>query len=110
LGDLLDMTFAYWARDSEWRRRGIARPPLVDLNTYALFERSIEEVGDPSIKRLTRSLSHFVPQLALPKLFETSTARALLGFGAPPVREFWLRMVEQLFAEGDTALGATRAA
>src|SRR5690242_8455455 len=70
LGELLDTTYSYWARDHEWRRRGIARPPLVDLATYALFERSIEEVGDASIKRLTRSLSHFVPQLALPKDFD----------------------------------------
>ena len=109
LGELLDMTYAHWARDLAWRRRCIARPPLVDLDTYALFERSIEEVGDPSIKRLTRSLSHFVPQLALPKLFDTTTARVLLGVGAPPVREFWPRMLERLFAAGD-AFDATRAA
>lgn len=109
LGELLDMTYAQWARDLQWRRRGIARPPLVDLDTYALFERSIEEVGDPSIKRLTRSLSHFVPQLALPKVFDTSTARALLGAGAPPVRAFWPRMLERLFATSD-AVDATRAA
>lgn len=109
LGELLDMTYAYWARDLEWRRRGIARPPLVDLATYALFERSIEEVGDASIKRLTRSLSHFVPQLALPKLFDTTTARALLPGGAPPVRDFWLPMIERLFI-ADAAVGAPRAA
>src|SRR3954447_11542749 len=110
LGELLDMTYACWARDSEWRRRGIARPPLVDLATYALFERSIEEVGDASIKRLTRSLSHFVPQLALPKVFDTTTVRALLGEGAPPVRDFWMPMLRHLFAEGQAALGAPRAA
>src|SRR4029078_4149740 len=98
LGELLDLTYSYWARDPEWRGRGIARPPLVDLATYALFERSIEEVGDASIKRLTRSLSHFVPQLALPKAFATSSARELLGCDAPPVRDFWLPMLEQLFA------------
>lgn len=110
LGELLDMTFAHWARDLAWRRRGIARPPLVDLATYSLFERSIEEVGDPSIKRLTRSLAHFVPQLALPKVFETSTARELLGCDAPPVRDFWVPMLEQLFALGDGSIDATRAA
>jgi nucleoside-diphosphate-sugar epimerase len=110
LGELLDMTYACWARDSEWRRRGIARPPLVDLATYALFERSIEEVGDASIKRLTRSLSHFVPQLALPKVFDTTTARALLGDGAPPVRDFWLPMLQRLFVDGHATLGTPRAA
>ena len=110
LGELLEMTFAHWARDLAWRRRGIARPPLVDLATYALFERSIEEVGDPSIKRLTRSLSHFVPQLALPKLFDTTRARALLGAGASPVRDFWPRMLEQLFAAENATVVRTRAA
>jgi nucleoside-diphosphate-sugar epimerase len=110
LGELLDMTYAYWARDPQWRRRAIARPPLVDLATYALFERSIEEIGDTSIKRLTRSLSHFVPQLALPKVFDTSTARELLGGGAPPVRDFWLPMLERLFAANHTAVDASRAA
>jgi hypothetical protein len=110
LGELLDMTFAHWARDLAWRRRGIARPPLVDLATYSLFERSIEDVGDPSIKRLTRSLSHFVPQLALPKVFETSSARELLGCDAPPVRDFWLPMLEQLFAVAGEPIDATRAA
>lgn len=110
LGELLDMTFAHWARDLAWRRRGIVRPPLVDLATYALFERSIEEVADPSIKRITRSLSHFVPQLALPKLFDTTNAHALLGSGATPVRDFWPRMLERLFAAGDATLDTTRAA
>lgn len=110
LGELLDMTFAHWSRDLAWRRRGIARPPLVDLATYSLFERSIQDVGDPSIKRLTRSLSHFVPQLALPKFFDTSSARALLGCGAPPVREFWLPMLEHLFTLGSASVDATRAA
>ena len=110
LGELLDLTYAYWARDPEWRRRGIARPPLVDLATYALFERSIEEVGDASLKRLTRSLSHFVPQLALPKVFDTSVASALLGAGAPPVRDFWLPMLERLFPAGQAAVATPRAA
>lgn len=110
LGDLLDLTYAYWARDPEWRRRGIARPPLVDLPTYALFERSIEQVGDASIKRLTRSLSHFVPQLALPKVFDTTTASALLGADAPPVRDFWLPMLHQLFPTGQPTVGSERAA
>lgn len=110
LGELLDLTYAYWARDPEWRRRGIARPPLVDLKTYALFERSIEEVGDASIKRLTRSLSHFVPQLGLPKVFDTTTAVALLGAGAPPVRDLWLPMLERLFPADEAAVDTPRAA
>ena len=98
LGALLDRTYALWARDPAWRRRGIARPALSDLPTYELFERSVELVGDARLKRITRSLSHFVPQLALPKHFDTTRARALLGNVAPPVSTYWDRMLEWLLA------------
>jgi nucleoside-diphosphate-sugar epimerase len=96
LGTLLDRTYSLWSRDAGWRRRGIARPALSNLATYSLFERSVELVGDPRLKRITRSLSHFVPQLALPKRFDTSGAHELLGTVAPPVRTYWDRMLERL--------------
>ena len=96
LGALLDRTYAVWSRDQDWRRRGIARPALADLATYELFERSVDLVGDARLKRLTRALSHFVPQLALPKRFDTSGADAILGGGAPPVAAYWDRMLEWL--------------
>ena len=96
LGALLDRTYAMWSRDVSWRRRTVARPALSDLGTYELFERSVELVGDARLKRITRSLSHFVPQLALPKRFDTSGARELLGSEAPPVSAYWDRMLEWL--------------
>jgi long-chain acyl-CoA synthetase len=98
LQELLDITWERWARDPGWRRRGISRPALADLETYALFERSIEQVGDASLKRVARALSHFVPQLALPKQFDTETADALLGAPAPAVRDFWIPMLDNLAA------------
>lgn len=98
LGALLDRTYALWSRDTSWRRRYVARPALSDLRTYELFERSVDLVGDARLKRITRSLSHFVPQLALPKHFDTSRARALLGDAAPPVSGYWDRMLERLLA------------
>ena len=98
LDELLDRTYAHWAVDPVWRRRGIARPALTDLATYSLFERTIEQVGEPSLKRITRALSHFVPQLALPKRFETTNAEAILGQRAPSVREFWTPMLHHLLA------------
>ena len=105
LGELLDRTYSLWARDTSWRRRYVARPALSDLNTYQLFERSVELVGDARLKRITRSLSHFVPQLALPKVFETSLARDLLGEAAPPVASYWERMLAWLLASSwSTAL------
>jgi hypothetical protein len=98
LQELLDITWERWALDPAWRRRAIPRPALADLETYALFERSIEQIGDPSLKRVARALSHFVPQLAMPKRFETTTADALLGDRAPAVRDFWIPMLNGLAA------------
>lgn len=106
LRELLDITHQHWSRDQIWRRRAIDLPALCDLATYALFERSVEDVGDPSLKRLTRSLSHFVPQLALPKHFVTTNAERLLGHGAPPVRDFWLAMIDTLLAARQRARAA----
>jgi len=106
LGELLDITHERWSFDPLWKRRSIALPALTDLATYALFERSVEDVGDPSLKRLTRALSHFVPQLALPKRFATANAERLLGYRPPPVRDFWLSMVDQLLATPQRARAA----
>ena len=103
LGALLDRTYATWSRDLSWRRRTVARPALSDLGTYELFERSVELVGDSRLKRITRSLSHFVPQLALAKQFDTSGARDLLGDDAPPVSAYWDRMLEWLLLSNWTA-------
>lgn len=103
LGDLLDRTYRLWSRDTTWRRRHVARPALSDLNTYGLFERSVELVGDARLKRITRSLSHFIPQLALPKVFDTSITRELLGEAAPAVSTYWDRMLERLLASNWSA-------
>lgn len=98
LGELLDITYGVWAEALDWRRRLIERPALADAETYRLFERSVEETGNPFLRRVIRSLSHFVPHLALEKRFETTSADTLLGHPAPPVREYWRAMVEQLVA------------
>ncbi|HKG94109.1 MAG TPA: SDR family oxidoreductase [Gemmatimonadaceae bacterium] len=95
---LLDETYEQWARAEAWRRRAIPRPALTDLETYRLFERAVEETGDARLRRVTQSLSHFIPQLALPKRFETARADGFLGRAAPPVRAYWGRMVAQLLS------------
>jgi thioester reductase-like protein len=110
LQELLEITWDRWAAlDPAWRRRGIPRPALADLRTYALFAQSVEEIGDPSLKRVLRALSHFAPQLAMPKRFETTTADTLLGAPAAPVRDFWIPMIDDLAATNWGGV-ATRAA
>jgi thioester reductase-like protein len=96
LGELLDTTWTIWAEATPWKRRSVARPALTDLATYRLFETSVEEVGDLRLRQAVRALSHFVPQLALPKRFDTTGADELLGYRAPAVRDFWPRMVTDL--------------
>jgi thioester reductase-like protein len=98
LGELLDRAHSVWSRDAQWRRRGIMRPALTDLATYRLFERSVDETGDVRLATITRSLSHFVPQLALPKQFVTTAADRALGHCAPAVRSYWDALLEQLVA------------
>ena len=93
---LLDESHARWATDPAWRRRGIALPSQADLETWELFAQAVEETGHPRLRRVTRALGHFLPQLALPKSFDTRVADALLGAPSPPVHEYWGRMIEHL--------------
>jgi nucleoside-diphosphate-sugar epimerase len=98
LGELLDRSFARWSRDAAWHRRGVARPALTDLATYRVFEASVHDTGDERLRAITRALSHFVPQLALPKRFDTTAADAALGYAALPVRVYWDTLVDGLTA------------
>jgi long-chain acyl-CoA synthetase len=96
LGDLLDVAYSVWAECPAWRRKLIPRPALTDLETYRLFERTAERTGEERIRRLTRSLSHFVPQLAYAKRFDTSGTEAVLGTRPPNVVEYWPLLVRRL--------------
>lgn len=95
-GELLERAYAIWSRDHEWVRRCVARPALSDLATYRLFEQSVEEIGDAKLTAITRSLSHFAPQLTLPKRFLTRNADSTLGYAATPVDDYWDAMVARL--------------
>ena len=80
-----------------WRKRAVERPLIVDLDTYELFVRSIEETGNEVLKGATRSIRTFAYQLAHPKQFETSRAEAILaGSGISPQRssDFYPRVVK----------------
>lgn len=100
LGELLDECQARWATDVSWRRRRIAPPAQADLETWELFTQAVEETGHPRLRRVTRALAHFLPQLALPKRFDTQHAESLLGVAAPPVRQYWGRMIDHLLQTG----------
>lgn len=80
-----------------WRKRAVERPIIVDLDTYELFVRSVEETGNEVLKGATRSIRTFAYQLAHPKAFETGRAAAILaGSGISPQRsgDFYPRVVK----------------
>lgn len=81
----------------EWRKRAVERPLIVDLDTYELFVRSVEETGNEVLKGATRSIRTFAYQLAHPKVFETHRAATTLagsGISAQPSLDFYPRVVK----------------
>ena len=81
----------------QWRKRAVEKPLIVDLDTYELFVRSVEETGNEVLKSATRSIRTFAYQLAHPKVFETYHAAASLAdSGISPQRslDFYPRVVK----------------
>lgn len=105
LGALLDTAYDVWAREASWKKRRLARAILTDLETYAMFERAVMDTGNPRLRGLIASLSHFVPQMALPKIFDTVATDELLDIDAPPTDSYWEAMLLNLIASGWTVTG-----
>jgi thioester reductase-like protein len=81
----------------EWRKRAVEKPVIVDLETYELFVRSVEETGNAVLKGATRAIRTFAYQLAHPKVFETDRADATLagsGISPTPSLDFYPRVVK----------------
>jgi nucleoside-diphosphate-sugar epimerase len=97
LGALLDATMAAFERyRPAWRKRSIARPAIVELETYELFVRSVEEAGNQVLLQATRAVQAFAYQLAYPKIFDAQRARgalALAGIAPPPVLDYYDNVV-----------------
>jgi nucleoside-diphosphate-sugar epimerase len=93
LGALLDATTAAFERHRPaWRKRSIARPALVNLDTYELFVRTVEEAGNEVLLQATRAVQAFAYQLAYPKMFDARRAEAVLGAAgieAPRVLDYY---------------------
>ena len=96
VGELVDTAYEVWSEDPDWRRRGVERAIITDPETYALFERAVNDTGDVRLRAILASLAHFIPQLALPKTFDTTVADRLLGASAPSPSTYWKPMLRQL--------------
>jgi len=97
LGALLDTTMAAFERyRPAWRKRSIAPPAIVELETYELFVRSVEEAGNQVLLQATRAVQAFAYQLAYPKVFDARRADGVLapaGIAAPNVLDYYDRIV-----------------
>ena len=98
LGELIDTAYEVWSESPEWLKRGVERAIITDPATYAMFERAVMDTGDARLRSVLSSLSHFIPQLALPKVFDTTVADFLLDAPAPPARSYWKPMLRSLIA------------
>ena len=98
LGALLDATMVAFERyRPAWRKRSIARPAIVELGTYELFVKSVEEAGNQVLLQATRAVQAFAYQLAYPKIFDAKRAMAALAperIAAPPVLDYYDRIVQ----------------
>ena len=66
-----------------WRKRAIEKPAIVNLKTFELFVKSIEDLGDSVLKNSVFVLKSFAPQLAYPKLIsDVETQRNTLHAAA----------------------------
>jgi nucleoside-diphosphate-sugar epimerase len=117
LARLLGLTHEAFLRyRPSWRKRAIEMPAIVDLPTFELFVRSVEEVGDNILRSSVTIIKHFVPQLVYSKVFrdiECTRSLQAKGLRKPRVLEFypgvvrWL--VENSWGEHGTLAGGAGA-
>jgi nucleoside-diphosphate-sugar epimerase len=112
VAELLQQTHETFLRyRPSWRKRAIEKPAIVDLPTFELFARSVEEVGDSLLRSSIALIRHFAPQLAYPKIFANAEATASLmrvGIVKPKVLDFFPKVVRWLVetAWGEQAIVA----
>lgn len=99
-GELIDLTLAgFQQHRPAWRKRAIARPAVVDLQTFELFCRSADQAGTPTLRAAAAVMAAFAPQLAFPKRFDDRTCRHTLaarGVTSPAARDVWNLVVRRL--------------
>jgi len=91
LSELLDFLATLFARHHRgWARGSVARPDLVDAQTFALFEASARQSGDAIFQRVCQDAQSFLPGLLHSRILATSLTEAI------PVPD-WLLLTERLF-------------
>ena len=82
-----------------WRKRAIEKPAIVNLETFYLFVRSVEELGESVLKNSVAVLKSFAPQLAYPKLISDASTQLVLqrsGLARPEIRGYYPKVIRFL--------------
>jgi nucleoside-diphosphate-sugar epimerase len=82
-----------------WRKRAIEKPAIVSLETFNLFVKSVEELGESVLKNAVAMLKSFAPQLAYPKWISDTATQHLLrrsGLVRPGIRNFYPKVIRFL--------------
>ncbi len=100
LKELLDLTLdLFYELRPAWRKRAIEKPAIVDRATFELFVKSVEELGDSTLKDSIVVLKYFAPQLSYPKTMGDGNTRSLLekaGIVRPRIRDFYPQVLRFL--------------
>jgi nucleoside-diphosphate-sugar epimerase len=109
LDELLDLVIDCFHRfRPAWRKRAIAKPAVVPLETFELFVRSVEEIGEATLCRCVNAIKHFAPQMFYSKRFDDSQAQRALadsGIQRPRMRQLCSQVVRRLIETNWTAAG-----
>ena len=104
LACLLELTRESFLRyRPSWRKRAIEMPAIVDLPTFELFARSVEEVGDNVLRSSVAIIKYFVPQLVYSKIYSDAKCARLLqakGLLKPNVLQYYPKVVRWLVENG----------
>jgi nucleoside-diphosphate-sugar epimerase len=82
-----------------WRKRAIEKPAIVNLETFYLFVKSVEELGESVLKNSVAVLKSFAPQLAYPKLISDASTQLVMqrsGLARPAIRNFYPKVIRFL--------------
>ena len=100
LEEMLELSLQLFCRyRPAWRKRLIEKPAIVDLKTFELFVKSVEETGESMLKDSMALLKHFAPQLSYPKRFEDKKTCLLLeqrGVVRPAIRDYYPKVIRFL--------------
>jgi nucleoside-diphosphate-sugar epimerase len=100
LEQLLEETLQlFYKNRPAWRKRAIEKPAIVSLETFYLFVRSVEELGESVLKNSVAVLKSFAPQLAYPKLINDASTQHVLqrsGLARPEIRDYYPKVIRFL--------------